>query len=81
MTLERKRLDITDRVNGKLTDNGLELFVEQESIGQVIFTNQGNQYKLRSGYQQEGMRVFQEVHIPSGKDAKYVDCDNESGWC
>ncbi|MCM3618924.1 YusG family protein [Sutcliffiella horikoshii] len=81
MTLENKRLDITDRVNGKLTEQGFELFVERESIGQVLFTEQGNQYNLKNGYEQEGSKIFQQVQVPSEKDAKYVDCDYENGWC
>ncbi|KMJ58870.1 hypothetical protein AB685_07275 [Bacillus sp. LL01] len=81
MTLDNKRLDITDRVNGKLTDQGFELYVEHESIGQVTFTEQGNQYRLRNGYEQEGSKIFQQVQVPSEKDAKYVDCDYENGWC
>lgn len=81
MTLENKRLDITERVNGKLTEQGFELFVERESIGQVLFTEQGNQYNLKNGYEQEGSKIFQQVQVPSEKDAKYVDCDYENGWC
>lgn len=81
MTLENKRLDITDRVNGKLTEQGFELFVERESIGQVLFTEQGNQYNLKNGYEQEGSKIFQQVQVPSEKDGKYVDCDYENGWC
>ncbi|MEA3320372.1 MAG: YusG family protein [Bacillota bacterium] len=81
MTLDNKRLDITDRVNGKLTKQGFELYVESESIGQVTFTEQGNQYSLKNGYEQEGSKIFQQVQVPSEKDAKYVDCDYENGWC
>ncbi|WP_404429181.1 YusG family protein [Sutcliffiella horikoshii] len=81
MTLDNKRLDITDRVNGKLTNQGFELYVENESIGRVTFTEQGNQYALKNGYEQEGSKIFQQVQVPSEKDAKYVDCDYENGWC
>ncbi|MGM0836183.1 MAG: YusG family protein [Bacillota bacterium] len=81
MTLDNKRLDITDRVVGKLSDQGFNLYVENESIGQVTFTEQGNQYSLRNGYEQEGSRIFQQVQVPSEKDVKYVDCDDENGWC
>ncbi|WP_223701418.1 YusG family protein [Sutcliffiella deserti] len=81
MTLENKRLDITDRVVGKLSDSGFTLFVEEESIGQVTLSEQGNQYSLKNGYEQEGSKIFQQVQVPSAKDAKYVDCDYENGWC
>jgi hypothetical protein len=81
MTLEKKRLDITDRVNGKITNQGFDLYVEQEPIGQVTFTEQGSQYTLRNGYEQEGSRIYQQVQVPSEKDAKYVDCNYENGWC
>ncbi|WP_078379080.1 YusG family protein [Sutcliffiella halmapala] len=81
MTLENKRLDITDRVVGKLADQGFNLYVEKEPIGQVTFSEQGNQYTLKSGYESQGSRIFQQVQVPSEKDAKYVDCDDENGWC
>ncbi|QFT90493.1 hypothetical protein FIU87_17765 [Bacillus sp. THAF10] len=81
MTLENKRLDITDRVNGKMTEQGFELFVEKESIGHFTITEHGNQYRLNNGYQQEGNRIYQNVQVPSKEDSKYVDCDYENGWC
>ncbi|MCA1319716.1 YusG family protein [Bacillus tianshenii] len=81
MTLDNKRLDITDRVVGKMSDQGFNLYVENESIGSMTFTEQGNQYSLKNGYEQEGSRIFQQVQVPSEKDAKYVDCDYENGWC
>jgi hypothetical protein len=81
MTLDNKRLDITDRVVGKMSDQGFNLYVENESIGQMTFTEQGNQFSLKNGYEQEGSRIFQQVQVPSEKDAKYVDCDYENGWC
>ncbi|MBM7618170.1 hypothetical protein JOC95_000012 [Bacillus tianshenii] len=81
MTLDKKRLDITDRVVGKMSDQGFNLYVENESIGSMTLTEQGNQYSLKNGYEQEGSRIFQQVQVPSEKDAKYVDCDYENGWC
>lgn len=81
MTLYNKRLDITDRVVGKMSEQGFNLFVEKEPIGQLTFTEQGNQYSLKNGYEMEGSRIYQQVQVPSENDAKYVDCDDENGWC
>ena len=79
--LERKKLDITDRVVGKLNENQLDLYVEQQSIGTVLFTNQGNQYELKPGFENEGNKIFQYVDVTTNPDQKYTDCDDENGWC
>jgi hypothetical protein len=68
-------------VVGKISDQGFNLFVENEPIGQVTLSEQGNQYALKQGYEYNGSRIFQQVQVPSENDAKYVDCDDENGWC
>lgn len=81
MMLERKKLDITDRVVGKLNENQMDLFVEEQPIGKMLFTNQGNQFELKSGYEQENNKIFQYADVTTGADQKYTDCDEENGWC
>ncbi|MFD1737704.1 YusG family protein [Bacillus salitolerans] len=80
MVLERRKLDITDRVVGKLNQNQMDLFVEEQPIGKMLFTNQGNQYDLKSGYEQENNRIYHYTEVTTNPDQKYVDCD-ENGWC
>lgn len=79
--LEKNRLDITDRVVAKFKNNGMEIFDENEPIGKMVFTNQGNQYDLKSGYEYENNKFFHYTDVTTGADQKYTDCDDENGWC
>ncbi len=81
MMLEKKRLDITDRVVAKLGNNQMDLFVENESIGYMTMTGQGNQFELKNGYEADQNKIYQYVDVTTGPDQKYVDCDDENGWC
>lgn len=81
MTLQQQRLDITDRVTGKLCDTGFQLYLENDPIGQVTFTPNGNEFELKSGFEQNGTKICQQVQVPTKPDMKYVDCDDENGWC
>ncbi|MDQ0225474.1 YusG family protein [Metabacillus niabensis] len=78
MSFEKQRLDITDRVVGKFTDGQLNLYLESEKIGQMVSENQ---YNLKQGYEFQNSRFYQYADVPSKKDEKYVDCDDENGWC
>ncbi len=80
--LERRKLEITDRVVAKLGQNQLNLYVEEESIGRMLFTDQGNRYELQAGYEHGGEnKIYQFVDVTTGEDQKYTDCDDENGWC
>ncbi|MCA1031592.1 YusG family protein [Bacillus timonensis] len=81
MVLENKRLDITDRVVGKLCESGMDLYVEEEPIGKFITSEEGNRFELKNGYEQDQYRIFKYADVTVGPDAKYVDCDYENGWC
>ncbi|MFS0863640.1 YusG family protein [Fredinandcohnia sp. 179-A 10B2 NHS] len=81
MVLKQSRIDITDRVVGKLGNNEMDLFVEQEPIGKISFTNSGAQYELKQGYEQEENKIFTYADVTTSPDQKYVDCDDENGWC
>jgi hypothetical protein len=81
MVLKHTRIEVTDRVVGKLGDNEMKLYVEKEPIGKIRFTNEGAQYELKQGYEQEASKIFTYADIPTNPDMKYVDCDDENGWC
>jgi len=81
VVLENKKIDITDRVVGKLGTDQLDLYVENEPIGHMLYTNNGNQFNLKEGYEANQNRIYQFADITAGPDQKYVDCDDENGWC
>ncbi|APH03773.1 YusG family protein [Bacillus weihaiensis] len=78
MSIQKQRLDITDRVVGKFGDGQLNLYLEKEKIGQMVTENQ---YNLKQGFEFDQNRFYQYADVVTGKDQKYVDCDDENGWC
>ncbi len=81
MVLKRTRIEVTDRVIGKLGNDEMTLFVEKEPIGKIRFTSQGAQYELKQGFEQESNKIFTYADVTTNPDMKYVDCDDENGWC
>lgn len=39
------------------------------------------QVSLKNGYEEENHSFFQYADVLSKQDEKYVDCDEENGWC
>ncbi|MFT4412920.1 YusG family protein [Fredinandcohnia humi] len=81
MVLKNSRIEITDRVVGKLKNNEMNLYVEQEPIGKIKFSNDGPKYELKQGYEYEENKIYTYADISTSPDMKYVDCDDENGWC
>lgn len=81
MVLKHTRIDITDRVVGKLGNNEVNLFVENAPIGKIVLSDQGNQYELKQGYEREENKIYTFADVTNNPDQKYVDCDDENGWC
>ncbi|MBD1380790.1 YusG family protein [Metabacillus arenae] len=81
MTIEKKSIDITDRITGKFQEGQMKLFLEKEQIGQMISGAKGNEFELKNGYYFDNERFYQMADVTSQPDAKYVDCDYENGWC
>jgi hypothetical protein len=81
MVLEKKRLDITERVIGKLGNGEIQLFEENKPIGRLILNENRNRFELKNGYEEEQNKIYKYVTITASPDEKYVDCDSESGWC
>jgi hypothetical protein len=81
MVLEQKRLDVTDRIIGKLGNGEVQLFDENEQIGRILLNQAGNIFELKNGYAQEQNKIYKYVTVTTSPDEKYVDCDSESGWC
>lgn len=77
--LKQQKIDITDRVVGKLKNGEIELFLENERIGKMSIPS-GVEMKLEHHYEGDQQRIYQHVTTTSGPDARYTDCD-EGGWC
>ncbi|SFB12358.1 MULTISPECIES: YusG family protein [unclassified Bacillus (in: firmicutes)] len=79
MTLKHHKLEITDRVIGKLENGQIQLYLENEKIGNIELP-EGFQIHLEHHYEAEQQKIYQNVTATEGKDARYTDCD-EGGWC
>lgn len=80
MSLEKQKLDITDRVVGKIQNGELVLYLENERIGKMPLPNDCGFQLEGHHYECTGDKIFQNVSVPGSSDPKYTDCD-EGGWC
>ncbi|MDQ1144479.1 uncharacterized protein YpmS [Bacillus sp. SORGH_AS 510] len=79
MSLKQQKVDVTDRVVGKIKNGEIELFLESTSIGKIKLP-ENMQYELEHHYEADQQKIYQHVTVTDQPDAKYTDCD-EGGWC
>lgn len=79
MTLKQQKIDVTDRVVGKLKNGEIELFLENSSIGKIKLS-ENIQVDLNPQFEAEQQKIYQQVTVTEQPDAKYTDCD-DGGWC
>lgn len=79
MTLSQNKIDVTDRVVGKIKNGEIELFLEDVSIGKIKLPQDVN-YQLEHHFETDQQKIFQNVSVPAKSDPRYTDCD-EGGWC
>lgn len=80
MTLQPQKMEITDRVIGKLKNGSIELYLENEPIGKVNLP-EGSQIELTNHFEvDEQQRIYQHYTSITEPEARYTDCD-EGGWC
>lgn len=81
MTLRQEKIDVTDRIVGKLHGNQIDLYLENEKIGSVKVPSDQSQFELSSQFQVFNQKIFKDYSVVQQPDAKYTDCDQEGGWC
>lgn len=80
MSLNQQKLDITDRIVGKLKNGTIELYLENEWIGKITLPK-NSQIEMSHHYEiDQQQRIFQHYTSTNQPDARYTDCD-EGGWC
>ncbi|MEH7439138.1 YusG family protein [Neobacillus drentensis] len=79
MSLKQQKVDVTDRVVGKIKNGEIELFLETSSIGKIKLP-ENMQYELEHHFEADQQKIYQHVTVTDQPDAKYTDCD-EGGWC
>jgi hypothetical protein len=81
MTLKQQKVDVTERVIGKIKNGELELFLENSFIGKIK-RSEGIQYELEHHFEvdQDQNKIYQQITTTQNPNAKYTDCD-DGGWC
>ncbi|MBY0096989.1 YusG family protein [Mesobacillus maritimus] len=79
MTLESKKLDVTDRITGKLNNGEIELYLENNKVGKITLP-EGSQIQLEHHFETDQQKIYQHVSVPGQDEPRYTDCD-EGGWC
>lgn len=78
LTLGKEKIDITEHVQGRFENGGMQLYHENEPIGRMTYMDQ---YDLKSGYSFQNQKFYKMADTVKKPDAKYVDCDDHQGWC
>jgi hypothetical protein len=81
MTLKQQKVDVTERVTGKIKNGDLELFLENSLIGRIKI-HEGIQYELEHHFEMDPnhQKIYQHITTTENPNAKYTDCD-DGGWC
>ncbi|WP_064092894.1 YusG family protein [Rossellomorea aquimaris] len=78
MVLQPKKLDVTERVTGKLKNGELELFLDNQPIGKMSVPLEG--VTMEPNFEAKENKIFQSYTSTEQPEARYTDCD-EGGWC
>ncbi|TLS39384.1 DUF2553 family protein [Pseudalkalibacillus caeni] len=74
-----EKIDVTNSVHGKFDQGCMALYLNEDKIGRIVFTNQGNQYEFAEGFEFDQDKIYQ-YQRQMETNGKYVeDCD--LGWC
>lgn len=79
MSLKQQKIDVTDRIIGKLKNGSIQLFLENEKIGELSLP-EGSEIQLEHHFEGNQNQIFQHVTTTTGPDMKYTDCE-DGGWC
>jgi uncharacterized protein YpmS len=77
--LKQDKIDVTDRIVGKIKNGEIELQLENSPIGKIKLP-ENIQYELEHHFEADQSKIYQNVTVSEGRDARYTDCD-EGGWC
>ncbi|MCA1061179.1 YusG family protein [Rossellomorea aquimaris] len=78
MVLEPRKLDVTNRVTGRLNNGEVELFLDNQRIGKMALPLDG--ITMEPNFEARENKIYQSYTSTEGHEARYTDCD-EGGWC
>ncbi|WP_066298545.1 YusG family protein [Bacillus sp. FJAT-29937] len=79
MVLKQQKIDVTDRVVGKFKNGEIELYLENEKIGNIQLPT-GYSFQMDHHFETDQQKIYKHVTTTEQPQAKYTDCD-EGGWC
>ncbi|MGG3798819.1 YusG family protein [Metabacillus fastidiosus] len=78
--LNEKKVDVTDQIIGKMKNGEIQLLLGDSPIGKIKFPENTQIELLDHHFETDQQRIFQNITVTEGKDARYTDCD-QGGWC
>lgn len=75
----KEKVDITQKVYGKMDGTNMSLYHNKNKIGQIVFTNEGNMYEMGEGFEFDTDKIFKYESKPKYTKQYVEDCD--LGWC
>jgi hypothetical protein len=78
--LKPKKLDVTQRVTGKLVEGQLHLFLDDQMVGKMDISSAAENLQLEPNFEASGNKIIQNYMTPDEAEPRYTDCD-EGGWC
>lgn len=78
MVLKPRKLDVTNRVTGKLKDGEVELYLDNQPIGRMALPLDG--ITMEPNFEAKENKIYQSYTSTEGDQARYTDCDG-GGWC
>jgi hypothetical protein len=79
MVLKQQKVDVTDRVVGKLKNGEIELYLENEKIGNISLP-ENLSISMDHHFESDQQKIYQHITSTEQPQARYTDCD-EGGWC
>ncbi|MCP3740563.1 DUF2553 family protein [Rossellomorea sp. BNER] len=80
MTLESKKLNVTERIVGKIKNGELQFYLDQELVGRMPLNTSEQNVQMEPNFELNGNEFVQNYMSPNQNESRYTDCD-EGGWC
>ncbi|QPC47406.1 DUF2553 family protein [Mangrovibacillus cuniculi] len=81
MTLNPKKLNVTERLTAKVQHNELVFMLDGEKVGAAKLEDVfGANFHSEPNFELNAQQIYQYYTETTGQDARYTDCD-EGGWC
>lgn len=82
MVVKQSKVEVTDRIVGKLKDGYMELYLDNERIGKLELPQSGSlKIQLDPSFEVDGQKIYKQIDTVENPNIKYTDCDDEAGWC